>query len=173
MSTVQRAAADFVGGMLCQDPDDCAPVLQVVLSAPCIAANHATRPYHSCCWSGQHARHAQSSSLALQVWLQTFAWSERGLQRKLAAREANTAHCGSLRHAPMFCVETAIRMFHWSASVYKSDEQVHHGMQWQVNGTSKLTVSRQVDGTSSEAPADVSAGSAHRADRVDVVRWES
>lgn len=61
---------------------------------------------------------------AAQVWLQVFAWSERGLRRKLAAREASISHCGSLRHAPMFCMERAIKLFHWSALVYKSDEQV-------------------------------------------------
>jgi hypothetical protein len=66
----------------------------------------------------------QLGTAVAQVWLQVFAWSERGLRRKLAAREASISHCGSLRHAPMFCMERAIKLFHWSALVYKSNEQV-------------------------------------------------
>ena len=69
-------------------------------------------------------KHSQLRTAAAQVWLQVFAWSERGLRRKLAAREASISHCGSLRHAPMFCMERAIKLFHWAPLVYKSDEQV-------------------------------------------------
>ena len=74
--------------------------------------------------TAREAHYCQLRAAAMQVWLQVFAWSERGLRRKLAAREASISHCGSLRHAPMFCMERAIKLFHWSALVYKSDEQV-------------------------------------------------
>lgn len=55
--------------------------------------------------------------LGVQVWLQEFAWSERDHRRKLAKRRAQWGHSLQLRTSPMFCFETAIRLFYWSTLV--------------------------------------------------------
>lgn len=50
---------------------------------------------------------------ASQMWLQTFAWSEKGRHQKIRARQRMAAHVPELLREPMFAFETAIRMFYW------------------------------------------------------------
>lgn len=59
----------------------------------------------------------------LQVWLQSFAWSEKGRHRKIRARQRMAAHVPELLSEPMFCFETAIRMFYWSVLVYRYESE--------------------------------------------------
>lgn len=47
------------------------------------------------------ASHLQGFTSRKQVWLQTFAWSEAGRQRKLKARETVATHIPDLRDAPV------------------------------------------------------------------------
>jgi hypothetical protein len=54
-------------------------------------------------------------TMRLQVWLQEFAWSEKGRRQKLQARERMAAHVPQLLTEPIFCFETAVRMLYWCA----------------------------------------------------------
>lgn len=53
-----------------------------------------------------------------QVWLQEFAWSEKGRRLKLQARERMAEHVPQLLSEPIFCFETAVRMLYWCAVSY-------------------------------------------------------
>eukprot|EP00208_Stichococcus_sp_RCC1054_P005346 CAMPEP_0206142186 /NCGR_PEP_ID=MMETSP1473-20131121/15880_1 /ASSEMBLY_ACC=CAM_ASM_001109 /TAXON_ID=1461547 /ORGANISM="Stichococcus sp, Strain RCC1054" /LENGTH=1445 /DNA_ID=CAMNT_0053537075 /DNA_START=238 /DNA_END=4575 /DNA_ORIENTATION=- len=59
----------------------------------------------------------------LQIWLQTFAWSEEGKLRKMRHRARATRFAPQLAAAPMFCFETAMAMFYWSALVYRYESE--------------------------------------------------
>lgn len=72
--------------------------------------------------SSQHNVHDQKWSAAYemlllraQIWLQEFAWTQKDHSRKVAQRRMQWGHSFQLRTAPMFCFETAIRLFYWSA----------------------------------------------------------
>ncbi|KAK9807443.1 hypothetical protein WJX73_007832 [Symbiochloris irregularis] len=65
----------------------------------------------------------------LQVWLQEFAWTEKELPKLLARRNAAQSSGGheqehvqhlrtKLERQPMFCFQTAMHMWYWSALVY-------------------------------------------------------
>ena len=54
-----------------------------------------------------------------QVWLQAFAWSEKGKAKRLRARQAAAADLPALRDAPMYCFETAVKMFYWNTLIYR------------------------------------------------------
>lgn len=61
--------------------------------------------------------------------LQQFAWTERSKERKLARRRADVcmaALCPHIAAAPMFCVETAIKLFFWSTIAYDYTEAEGH-----------------------------------------------
>ncbi|KAK9823190.1 hypothetical protein WJX72_000942 [[Myrmecia] bisecta] len=58
----------------------------------------------------------------LTVWLQDFAWTEEDKPRKLAARLAMLPICPAILDEPLFCFETAVKMFYWSALVYRYQE---------------------------------------------------
>lgn len=49
--------------------------------------------------------------------LQDFAWSESGHERKRAALRGQAALCPQLRDEPLFCFETAVKLFYWSTLV--------------------------------------------------------
>jgi hypothetical protein len=55
--------------------------------------------------------------LQAQIWLQEFAWTEKDHAQQVARRRMQWGHSFQLRTAPMFCFETAIRLFYWSALV--------------------------------------------------------
>lgn len=55
--------------------------------------------------------------LHAQIWLQEFAWTQKDHSQKVARRRIQWGHSFQLRTAPMFCFETAIRLFYWSALV--------------------------------------------------------
>ena len=58
--------------------------------------------------------------------LQKFAWTEPDVPRKRAARAAatsgNAAVHAAVASAPLFCLETAIKLFFWSVLVYSYTE---------------------------------------------------
>lgn len=62
-----------------------------------------------------------SLQAALQVWLQDFAWTEeevpqRVSQRKLRGQGEHDVQ--QLAAEPMFCMETALKLHHWSSLAY-------------------------------------------------------
>ena len=77
---------------------------------------------------GYPRSHAKMSerSVAPAYLLQQFAWTEPELPRKLAALTAavgsSSAMYSSVAGAPMFCLETAIKLFFWSVLVYSYTE---------------------------------------------------
>lgn len=63
-----------------------------------------------------------------QAWLQQFSWTEAGKpakleQRRRLAREDSAAR-EALDHEPMFCFETAIKLYYFSHIIYYY-EKVH------------------------------------------------
>ena len=58
--------------------------------------------------------------------LQQFAWTEADVPRKLAARmnavDSECAICPGFLAKPLFCFETAIKLFFWSTLVYSYTE---------------------------------------------------
>jgi len=63
----------------------------------------------------------------VKVWLQEFAWTESEKEDRLHMRCSSNDQCSSedkssLHSEPMFCLETAINMLYWSASVYDHEE---------------------------------------------------
>ncbi|KAK9817845.1 hypothetical protein WJX72_003000 [[Myrmecia] bisecta] len=65
----------------------------------------------------------EESRALLQVWLQEFAWVEKDLTRKKAERLRSLPDFNGLDQEPMFCFETAIKMFYFCglAYAYKQD----------------------------------------------------
>jgi hypothetical protein len=62
-------------------------------------------------------------ALAPQVWLQDFAWTQGGLEEKIAKRNALLRrHLTRLVREPMFCFETACRYVYSAQLVYEVDE---------------------------------------------------
>lgn len=67
----------------------------------------------------------RDGALEPQALLQQIAWTERSLPRKLAARSAAlraAAGAEGATGAPMFCMETAIKLFFWSTIAYEYTE---------------------------------------------------
>lgn len=56
------------------------------------------------------------------MWLQEFAWTEEEKGEKVARRERDGPKGRQLAKEPMFCFETAMNMFYWSALVYEYQE---------------------------------------------------
>ena len=56
--------------------------------------------------------------MALQVWLQEFAWTEADKPIKLAARSSMVPNDADLARQPMFCFETMMKLLYWSCFVY-------------------------------------------------------
>ena len=61
-------------------------------------------------------------AVALQAWLQEFAWVSRDVpaRQKALARELPSMNV-RLRLQPIFCIETALKMVLWSSLVYESE----------------------------------------------------
>ena len=98
--TVVSLGACFIYGP--KMPDDRAPVLQVCTTRWPIWPMQTCFSKTACSESAAHKAFRQQSCFARrQVWLQAFAWSEKGHRRKLAARERMESHCSELRSAPM------------------------------------------------------------------------
>ena len=57
-------------------------------------------------------------TLAMQVWLQEFAWTETDKSIKLAARSRMVPNDAELARQPMFCFETMMKLLYWSCFVY-------------------------------------------------------
>jgi hypothetical protein len=53
------------------------------------------------------------------MWLQAFAWSEKGKGKRFEARNRATLYFPSIKAAPMFCFETACKLLYWSSLIYK------------------------------------------------------
>ena len=62
------------------------------------------------------------SEIAVQSWLQRFAWTEQNLGKRMARRNLIPQDPTLLRDEPMFCFETTVKMLYWSAFVYELDE---------------------------------------------------
>ena len=60
--------------------------------------------------------------LPVQTWLQEFAWTEREKPEKLAVRNQTLHDDEALRREPMFCFETTLKLFYWTALVYDHKE---------------------------------------------------
>ncbi|KAK9814194.1 hypothetical protein WJX72_002000 [[Myrmecia] bisecta] len=58
----------------------------------------------------------------LQVWLQEHAWCERDIERRKVIRRSSVPGNHTLDDEPMFCFETAFKMFYWSGLVYSFQE---------------------------------------------------
>ena len=58
------------------------------------------------------------------MWLQEFGWTEEEKAAKLAKRGgiAGPVH-DALKHEPMFCFGTAVKLFYWSHLVYDINEE--------------------------------------------------
>ena len=54
-----------------------------------------------------------------QMWLQAFAWSEKGKVKRLEARTRAAQYFPSIKAEPMFCFETACKLLYWSTLIYK------------------------------------------------------
>ena len=59
-----------------------------------------------------------NSMMCMQIWLQEFAWSEKGRRAKLKAREQMADHVPHLLTEPIFCFETAVRMLYWCVCMH-------------------------------------------------------
>jgi hypothetical protein len=77
----------------------------------------------------------------LQVWLQEFAWTEEEResqlrQRASSLRAGSDAHAAAeLAHEPLFCFETALKMFFWSNVVYDHLEVRGASLRkWDISG---------------------------------------
>lgn len=57
------------------------------------------------------------------MWLLDLAWTEEDHSRKVAERRAQRGCAVQLRTASMFCFETAMWLFHWSALVRSAEVQ--------------------------------------------------
>ena len=56
-----------------------------------------------------------------QVWLQDFAWTEEEVPVKVAERMLHSQvehEARQLQAEPMFCIETALKLHHWSGLAY-------------------------------------------------------
>ncbi|KAK9799340.1 hypothetical protein WJX73_007370 [Symbiochloris irregularis] len=65
------------------------------------------------------------SDPVIQVWLQDFAWTEDEVQDKIAqrvGRAMGTHEAEELAAEPMFCIETAVKLHHWSYCAYRKLE---------------------------------------------------
>jgi hypothetical protein len=62
----------------------------------------------------------------VQVWLQEFAWTEAEKLRRLKERSSNLRVTSIVREAvdkePMFCFETAIKLYYFSHIIYFYDK---------------------------------------------------
>ena len=62
----------------------------------------------------------------LQVWLQEFAWTEAEKLRRLKDRSSNLRMTSIVREEvdrePMFCFETAIKLYYFSHIIYFYDK---------------------------------------------------
>ena len=57
----------------------------------------------------------------VQVWLQEIAWTEAQMPGRLAERNSRADSQQEhqlLQNEPMFCLETALKLQHWSATAY-------------------------------------------------------
>ncbi|KAK9813862.1 hypothetical protein WJX73_002319 [Symbiochloris irregularis] len=80
------------------------------------------------CWSFvAMPKSARGKPPLLQAWLQEFAWTERELPKVMARRNAAQSSGSQeraqelrqeLEQMPMFCFQTAMHMWYWSALVY-------------------------------------------------------
>ncbi|GBF87966.1 hypothetical protein Rsub_00678 [Raphidocelis subcapitata] len=77
---------------------------------------------------------APGRSPLLVARLQDFAWTEGGLAECIEAREAATG--GRTKGEPMFCFETAVKLFFWSCLAYEDfgDEERANGNGGSGNG---------------------------------------
>ncbi len=62
------------------------------------------------------------SLLPVQTWLQEFAWTEREKPEKVAVRNQTLHSNAALVQEPMFCFETTLKLFYWTALVYDHKE---------------------------------------------------
>lgn len=60
----------------------------------------------------------------LQVWLQSFAWTENSLSvRKQVGSGVGSLHeAPLLAEEPMFCFETAVKLLYWCGLAYEYHE---------------------------------------------------
>ena len=61
-------------------------------------------------------------SNVIQAWLQDFAWSEAEVPAKkaeLVARGESLHEIEQLEAEPIFCMETALKLHHWSQLAYR------------------------------------------------------
>ena len=54
----------------------------------------------------------------LQTWLQEYAWTEMEKHEKLAVRNRAQSDNATLQREPMFCFESTMKLFYFSALVY-------------------------------------------------------
>ncbi len=75
---------------------------------------------------GTLALHFIDLEMWLQVWLQEFAWTEAEKLRRLKERSSNLRLTSSVREEvdrePMFCFETAIKLYYFSHIIYFYDK---------------------------------------------------
>ncbi|KAK9814286.1 hypothetical protein WJX72_003434 [[Myrmecia] bisecta] len=86
--------------------------MQLVQTTIAAVASHISNPR---CMQGK-------DDPVLQVWLQEHAWCERDMERRKAIRRSSVPGNQSLDNEPMFCFETALKMFYWSSLVYTFQE---------------------------------------------------
>lgn len=62
----------------------------------------------------------------LQVWLQSFAWTENSLSAKKDSRSAvGTLQEGAtLAQEPRFCFETSVKLLYWCGMAYEYQEVI-------------------------------------------------
>lgn len=65
----------------------------------------------------------------MQAWLQEFAWTEAEKLQKWKARAGNLRLTSSALHElnkePMFCFESAIKLYYYSHIIYHYDKVRH------------------------------------------------
>ena len=89
----------------------------IIATAPLVAISlYGTEPLLPC------------DGIAMPSFLnQEFAWTAASVPGKVAARNALIpAEYDSLRSQPLFCVETAIKLFFWATVIYDYDEAAGH-----------------------------------------------
>ena len=78
----------------------------------------------------QLCRHRKTrTSSQMQAWLQEFAWTEAEKLQKWKARAGNLRLTSSALHElnkePMFCFESAIKLYYYSHIIYHYDKVRH------------------------------------------------
>ena len=118
-------AKDSVAPLMQVLTSRCLPVLLTSALSMWLVARGLSR-HHATVWMTSPEQTSLPASRqvirvidAMQMWLQAFAWSEKGKPNRLEARDRATLYFPSIKAEPMFCFETACKLFYWSALIYK------------------------------------------------------